>query len=74
MFPNARHFLYSRNQCPSTWTDQLPKVQAAYDLGPELLAIIIRLVFAILLTSGFAAGLGLRGWHEHREPDRGPTL
>ena len=74
MFPNASHSLYRAESVPVNADGSTPKVQAACDLGPELLAIITRLAFAILLTSGFAAGLGLRGWHEHRQPDRGPTV
>ena len=61
MFCIARHFLYCAESVPVNVDGSTPKVQATYDLGPELLAIIIRLVFAIFLTLGFAAGLGLSG-------------
>ncbi len=53
--------LYRAESVPVNADGSTPKVQAACDLGPELLAIITRLVFSIFLTLGFAAGLGLSG-------------
>ena len=61
MFSIATHSLYRSESVPVNADGSTPKVQAACDLGPELLAIITRLVFAIFMTLGFAAGLGLSG-------------